>query len=99
MSLKDKYHPQGLEVVFVSVDNKDDLSAAEAFLREHNVSTPSFYKGDQPLRFITEIYPDWTGAVPANVIFNSELKILEAWEGETSFEEFESILIKHMKGS
>ncbi|MGE0527323.1 MAG: redoxin domain-containing protein [Bdellovibrionales bacterium] len=99
LELRRKYAPQGLKLVLISLDEPGDLSAAESFLRDQKVNFPSFYKGSQSLQFVTQIFPGWSGAVPATLLFGPDLKILDAWEGDTSLEEFESRVQPHLKGT
>lgn len=99
MTLREKYGPQGLKVIFISIDDPTDLGAAEKFLREQKVDFPTFYKGKLPLKFVTEIYPKWTGSVPTSVLMKQDLEIVDAWEGDTSLEEFEMRVKRHLAGS
>lgn len=99
LDVQHEFEAKGLKVVFVSVDDVADAPAALAFLKEQNVSVPTFYKGKQPLDFVTHIYPDWKGSVPATVLMGADMKILDAWEGGTSKAEFESRIQKQLKGS
>lgn len=96
LNLRKKYAEKGLQVVFISVDDRDDRSAAETFLRDQGVDFPSFIKGKQPMSFVSKIFPQWSGAVPASIIFDKDMKIVEAWEGDASFEEFETRVKKHL---
>lgn len=97
LELRARYLNKGLKVVFVSIDDEQDRLAAENFLRAQKVDFLTYYKGKQPLRFITEIYPAWSGAVPTTLLMNSEKKIVDAWEGDTSLEEFEKRVKNHLK--
>ncbi|MBX3023043.1 MAG: TlpA family protein disulfide reductase [Bdellovibrionales bacterium] len=99
ISLQKEFAPLGLKVVFISVDDPADLMAAEAFLKEQSVAPPTFYKGNQSLNFVTKIYPQWTGAVPATVLLGSDLQVLEGWEGETSLKSFQERVKRHLKGT
>lgn len=99
MTLRQKFAPQGFKVVFVSIDDPTDLKAAEQFLREQNVDFPTFYKGKLPLKFVTEIYPNWSGAVPTSLLMKPGLEIVDAWEGDTTLEEFEERVTRHLRGA
>jgi thiol-disulfide isomerase/thioredoxin len=96
LKLNETYAKKGLRVLFVSVDETSDLSVAEKFLRAQNVDFPTFYKGQQPLKFVAEIFPDWSGAIPATVLFGPAGQIVEAWEGDTSLAEFEAKIKPHL---
>ena len=97
--LKTKYQDKGLEVLLVSIDDPDEIPAAKAYLEDNNLPFESLFKGSQPLRFVAAIYPQWQGAVPTTVLIGPGNKILDAWEGDTSFEEFEERVLKHLGGS
>jgi len=99
LKVREKYMNQGLRVVFVSIDDEGDRLAAETFLRAQNVDFTTFYKGKTPLKFVTEIYPNWTGAVPTTLLMGSDQKIMDAWEGDTSLEEFEARVQRQLKGT
>ncbi len=97
--LKKLYSDKGLKIILVSIDDAEDLDAAVQYLRENDMDFTTFYKGAQSLKFVSQIYPQWTGAVPASVLFNPELKILDAWEGDSSLEELQQRVQKQLRGS
>jgi thiol-disulfide isomerase/thioredoxin len=99
MEVRSKYLDRGLRVVLVSIDDTEDRLAAETFLRAQRVDVPSFYKGKTPLKFVTDVYPRWTGAVPTTLLIGADQKIVDAWEGDTSLKEFEARVERHLKGS
>lgn len=96
--LNDKYSAQGLKVILVSIDDVEEIAEARSFLAENQIQFPSFYKGTQPLRFVSQIYPKWSGAVPATLLLDRDLKILDAWEGDKTLEEFEQKVMPFLKG-
>lgn len=98
LELKKSLGPQGLKVLFVSIDEPDDLANAEKFLKDNQVDFPTFYKGQQSLKFVAKIFPTWSGAVPATVLLGQDGKLIDAWEGETSYEEFKAKVTPHLKG-
>jgi thiol-disulfide isomerase/thioredoxin len=99
MAIKNRHAREGLKVIFISIDDPADLKSAEDFLRQHQVNFPTFYKGQQSLKFVNEIYPPWTGSIPMTLLFGKDLKIVDAWEGDTSLEEFETRVQRHLKGT
>jgi thiol-disulfide isomerase/thioredoxin len=99
LSLRHEFEGKGLKVIFVSVDDPADFEAAQAFLKEQQVQFPTFYKGHNPLSFVAQIFPKWTGSIPASVLLGPELQILDAWEGGTSKDEFEARVRQHLKGT
>jgi thiol-disulfide isomerase/thioredoxin len=99
LSLRQKLKPQGLEVVFVSIDEPGDFQAAEDFLREHNVDFQTYYKGSQGLAVVNQIFPKWQGAVPTTVLLGAKLQIVDAWEGDATLAEFQKRVLEHLKGT
>jgi thiol-disulfide isomerase/thioredoxin len=99
LQVRQKYADKGLKVVFVSIDDPSELDAAEKFLHEQKVDFTTYYKGKQPLKFVSEVYPNWSGAVPMSLLFGADGKIIEAWEGDTSLEEFEMRVQRNLKGT
>ncbi len=98
-NLQKQYADQGLQVVLISIDDAVDIPLAQQYLEENKFDLPSYFKGDQPLTFVTKFFPKWSGAIPANVLLGSEMQILDSWEGESSFEEFEQRIKNQLKGT
>jgi thiol-disulfide isomerase/thioredoxin len=97
--LEAKFHDQGLRVILVSIDDEEEVDLANDYLRDNKIGFPTFFKGDQSLKFVSRIFPNWSGAVPASLLLGPDLKILDAWEGDSSYEELEQRVSKHLKGS
>lgn len=96
LATQKEFAGKGLKLLLVSLDEVSDFDAAEAFLKAQGVDFPSFYKGSGGIRFITDIFPRWSGAVPANVLLGPDLAIKDAWEGQTSAEEFRLRILKQL---
>lgn len=94
-----KYRDRGLRIILVSIDDIEEIDVAADYLRETEIEFATFYKGEQSLKFVSRIFPDWSGAVPASVLLGRDLKILDSWEGDSSYEEFEKRVSQQMKGS
>ncbi len=99
LSLREKLAAQGLKVVFVSIDEPRDFQAAEDFLREHHVDFQTYYKGSQDLKFVSQLYPKWEGAVPTTLLLGPKAEIVEAWEGDATLNEFEKRVLRHLRGT
>ncbi len=97
LKIAKKLESRGFRLVLVSLDNPSDFADAEAFLRRNNVSERSFYKGRQPTTLVREVYPAWSGAIPTSVLLGRDLQILDGWEGEATFEEFEERIARHLE--
>lgn len=96
MNLRKKFADRGLKVVLISVDEEADENAALEFLKEQNVNFPTYFKGKQSLNFVAKIFPNWSGAVPATVMFGRNQEVVESWEGDATQEEFEAKVQKHL---
>ena len=99
LRLRRELAPRGVRVIFVSVDDGADFEEAEAFLRQNGVDFPSFYKGKQSLNFVAELFPGWSGAVPATLIFGPGGTLLDSWEGDTTWENLRTKVLNHLGGS
>ncbi|MGZ3722054.1 MAG: redoxin domain-containing protein [Bdellovibrionales bacterium] len=99
LSLREKLAAQGLKVIFVSIDEPRDFEAAEDFLREHHVNFQTYYKGSQNLKFVTQLYPKWEGAVPTTILMGPKSELVDAWEGDATLAEFEKRVLRHLRGS
>jgi thiol-disulfide isomerase/thioredoxin len=97
LKLRERFGKDGLQVVFVSIDDSADLEAAQKFLREQHVDFPTFYKGSQSVQFVTEIYPKWSGSVPTTLLIGADGQVKDAWEGDTTLEEFERRVTRQLK--
>jgi thiol-disulfide isomerase/thioredoxin len=91
--------PDKLNIVLISIDDVEESETAANYLRDNQLDFTAFYRGTQPLKFVTKIFPNWTGAVPATVLMNSQAQILDSWEGDATLDEFKKRVQKHMGGS
>lgn len=98
-ALNEMYADKGLKVVLISIDDPDEIETAVNYLKDNELNFTTFYKGAQSLKFVSQIYPQWTGAVPATLLMNSDLKILDAWEGDSSLEELKQRVQKQLRGT
>jgi thiol-disulfide isomerase/thioredoxin len=72
---------QGVQVLFVSVDEPDSEQAALAFLREQGGEPPA-YVAERPLSaFKQAMNPRWKGMLPATFLFDAEGKLRYFWGG------------------
>ncbi len=99
LKLREKFSSRGLKVVFVSIDEPNDLPEVEAFLNENGIKFQSFFKGKNSLTMIKEMFPQWEGAVPTTLLIGPDLKILDAWEGDKDASDLESHVAQQLKGS
>jgi thiol-disulfide isomerase/thioredoxin len=97
--LKGLYPENNLKIVLVSIDDPDEIEAAAGYLRDNKMEFTTFYKGAQPLKFVSRIFPNWSGSVPATVLMNSRAEIVDSWEGDATLEELKARVKKQLRGS
>ncbi len=98
LAMREKYKSRGLQVVFVSADFSSQRSEAFQFLKSNHVNFQTFHKNEEDLKFIETLYPQWSGAIPASLIFNQSGKLLDHWQGGATQEQFEAAIEKALKG-
>jgi thiol-disulfide isomerase/thioredoxin len=80
-------------VISVSIDDKQDRPALEAFVGEHRPPFPVYVKAPGPDEdFINGIDPEWRGAVPMTLVFNRSGKRSKLIQGEHSRSDIERAL-------
>lgn len=82
--------PSDVQVQFVTVDFEEDLPHAAQFLREHGIDGTTYVKDGKEGAFISEINPDWTGAIPATAVYDREGNRVAFWEGIVSYDQLVS---------
>jgi len=87
------YKDQNVHVLLVSLDFPNHLeSRVIPFVESHNVQSEVLLL-DEPNanRWIPLVSDEWTGAIPATVIYNSEFR--QFYQREFTFEELEEIIL------
>jgi thiol-disulfide isomerase/thioredoxin len=79
--------PEDVQLRFVTVDFEEDLPHAAQFLREHGVDGTTYVKDGKEGAFISEINPDWTGAIPATAVYDRDGNRLAFWEGIVTYDQ------------
>lgn len=72
------YRPRGLEFIAVSLDDLADLKAGvPKFLRQMGATMPAYLLDvADPQGIINAVDPQWSGALPATFLYNSEGQIV-----------------------
>jgi thiol-disulfide isomerase/thioredoxin len=80
--IAERFAPQGVRVLLVSVDEPDDRARAKTFLAENGIKLPS-YLAARPLgEFKSGMNPRWPGMLPASFLFDGTGKLRYFWGGE-----------------
>jgi len=96
-NLNEKYKDKGVEVLLVSLDfPKNYDSKLKPFIKKYDVKSKvvAFDDTDQN-RWIPAINKDWSGALPATIIYNSEKR--QFYERSFTKEELETELNQFLK--
>jgi thiol-disulfide isomerase/thioredoxin len=79
---------RGLKVLFVSADFDDARDDALRFLGERGVDFPSYWKVGRDEDFIAALAPEWSGVLPATLIYDGHGRLAKILEGKQSYETF-----------
>ena len=96
VKLREKYQPQGFQVLFVSMDAKSDWDAALHFLESQHVDFETYVVSGSPAQLGADLDPRWEGAVPTSFLFAQDGKRIDSWQGENSYEQFEAKIKPHL---
>ncbi|HTO89500.1 MAG TPA: TlpA disulfide reductase family protein [Candidatus Sulfotelmatobacter sp.] len=83
-----------VRLVLVSVDFEDQLPAVRKFLATQGYTDTSYLKTGDDQKFINAIYPQWTGALPATLVFDRSGRQVAFWEGRADESKFEHAVIE-----
>jgi len=73
VKLADKYKNSKVEIVGLSVDDREDLQTdVIPFLEKNNVNFKIYLQNFKNIEELIEIFPQWQGAIPLTVIFDSK---------------------------
>lgn len=72
---------EGVDVFFVSMDFEEDRAAVEAFLAERHWTGPAFLRVGKDDPFIATMHDDWSGVVPATILFDADARPVDFWQG------------------
>lgn len=92
VELRKKYADQ-LEVVFISTDFPEDMPRVNEFLATMGVDWQTFVKEGKDEPFILAIHPDWTGAMPATVIYDKNGDLVTFFEKPADYQTFETHIL------
>lgn len=85
------FEDSGARVALVTVDSDEDAGAAAAFLRKAGWSGASFIKSGKDHEFVAGFQSDWNGAVPATLVYDREMNLLDSLLGQTTYVELARI--------
>ncbi len=86
--------PRGVRLLLVSGDFDAGRADAVKFLKEHGVEGPSFIKTGGDGEFIDGLAPDWSGALPATLVFDGAGHLKHLHEGKVTYEELKKLVLE-----
>lgn len=89
---------RGVDVIFVSADFPEERPQVLEFLQSRGVDEVTFLKDEADDPFISAFSPDWTGSLPATVVYNPDDEIVQFWEGATTREALTEMLDTFTQG-
>ncbi|MCC6277803.1 MAG: TlpA family protein disulfide reductase [Oligoflexia bacterium] len=92
VSLQKKWGARGLGVFLVSMDETDQLTAAKNFLSDQGVKFQTFMRAGEVELFMQDLLPQWNGAIPLTVFFDSQGKVVDFWSGSADFAKFDAFV-------
>jgi thiol-disulfide isomerase/thioredoxin len=75
---------RGVDVLFVSADFPEERPQILEFLQRQGVDELTFLKDEADDPFISAFSPDWTGSLPATIVYNRDDEPIAFWEGSTT---------------
>jgi thiol-disulfide isomerase/thioredoxin len=96
VKLERDYRDRGLRVLYVSADFTDETDQVKAFLAEHGVTADTYLKTGDDMAFIDGLSPEWSGALPATLVYDDGGNLIRFWEGKADYAQFESAVLEAM---
>ena len=82
------FDTEGVRVLFVSMDFDDEVPEVQAFLEEQGWNQASYLRTGNDNEFIAALHQDWTGVLPATMVYDASGTLVDFWQGEpVEFEE------------
>ncbi len=96
IKLADQYEDE-LDVVGISIDFPDEReSKVYPFLNKFKVNFTNYISSEKNAeKFINFLNTNWSGALPASFIFDTDGKQVDFFTGKKSYEEFEKVVLKY----
>ncbi len=85
-----EFEDKGVEVVFVSADDEDNMPGVVSFLRGQKVPWQSYLKTGRDNDFIPKFSENWSGGLPATFIYSSNKGLVDFWEGASNYDELKN---------
>lgn len=94
-----KEYPDELQVLFISADFPEELERINQFLTQNEVGWQTYLKDDRDEPFIDAVWTEWSGALPATVVYNKNGTRLTAFERPADYDEFKELVLQAIQNS
>lgn len=90
------HRARGVRLLLVSADFPDQRDAAAAVLARLGADVPAFLKAEPDMPFIERLAPEWTGALPATLLFDGQGRLLAVHEGRLTRKAIDGLIAAHL---
>lgn len=87
------HRADGMRLMLVSTDFDDEILAVRRFLASHAVDETTYIKAGADNEFINTLHRDWSGALPATLVYDRNGNLTDFWEGAADENRFEHAVI------
>lgn len=100
VKIANEYQTENVDVVGISTDFPDEIeSKVKPYLKSQNVDFQNYVKNfEDDDAFINSVNPEWSGALPATFIYDTESVLRESHFGQNDFAGFRK-MIEQMRQS
>jgi thiol-disulfide isomerase/thioredoxin len=86
------HRADGVRLLLVSTDFEEQANEVRRFLARNAVTDTTYLKHDGDQTFIDTINPEWTGTIPATLVYDASGRRVAFWEGRADRARFESAI-------
>jgi thiol-disulfide isomerase/thioredoxin len=98
VKLYNKHKGNKFALIGASLDAEGDGGKVASFVKNQKAAFPVYHvRVKDPGKFIEQFDKKWGGEIPRTYLYDKNGKLVKAWSGSRSFEEFESELLAAMK--
>lgn len=97
--LQRSYRDRGLRLLFVSGDFDSEMPAVRRFLAQQGVDFRTYIKTGDDMKFIDTLNPRWSGALPATFVYDGSGRLLDFWEGKSSYAKLEEHVLHALRAT
>ena len=86
------HRADGVRLLLVSTDFEEQAADVRSFLAKNAVRDTAYLKHEGDQAFIDTINPEWTGTIPATLVYDASGRRVAFWEGRADRARFESAI-------